>query len=49
MQIGREHLPQARTLPFLLFLNAEGKFVHGTAGGTTLSGFKADLEKALSL
>ncbi|MFN0121037.1 MAG: hypothetical protein ACKV2V_11095 [Blastocatellia bacterium] len=48
MAIGREHLPYARTLPFLLFLNSNGTFVHGHAGGTSAHGFRADLEKAIS-
>ncbi|HZS08637.1 MAG TPA: hypothetical protein VFD58_27635 [Blastocatellia bacterium] len=48
MAIGRENMPYARTLPFILFLDSDGKFVHGTAGGTTAFGFKADLEEALA-
>jgi hypothetical protein len=47
MAIGREHLPHARTLPFCLYLNSEGSFVHGTAGGVSKEKFKADLEQAL--
>jgi len=47
MAIGREHLPHAPTLPFCLYLNSEGKFVHGTAGAVSKEGFKADLEQAL--
>jgi hypothetical protein len=47
MAIGREHMPYARALPFCLYLNSEGTFVHGTAGAVTKEGFKADLEQAI--
>jgi hypothetical protein len=46
MALGREHMPWARALPFVLYLNSSGQFVHGTAGALTKEAFKADLEKA---
>jgi hypothetical protein len=47
MAIGRDHMPHARTLPFCLYLDSDGKFIHGTAGGVSKEGFRADLEQAL--
>jgi len=47
MAIGREHMPYARTLPFCLYLDSDGEFVHGTAGGVTVESFRADLEQVL--
>jgi hypothetical protein len=49
MAIGRDHMPWARALPFVLYLNSAGQFVHGTAGALTKEAFKADLEKAAAL
>ncbi|GAC1351449.1 MAG: hypothetical protein NVS3B20_05230 [Polyangiales bacterium] len=30
--IGAHHMAQARSLPFVMFLNSEGQFVYGTQG-----------------
>ncbi len=45
MEIGRRHMPHARSLPFLLYLDSEGRFVHGTQGGVSAHSFREDLER----
>jgi hypothetical protein len=47
MAIGREHMPSARMLPFCMYLDADGTFLHGTDGALTAWGFQSDLEAAL--
>lgn len=37
----------ARALPFCLYLNAEGEFVHGTQGGVSVYSFREDLERVI--
>jgi len=36
-------------LPFVIFTDAEGRFLHGSSGGYSASGFLADLEKVRKL
>ncbi|HEY0100719.1 MAG TPA: hypothetical protein VGB76_17365 [Pyrinomonadaceae bacterium] len=43
--IGAQHMAYARALPFCLYLNSDGAFVHGTQGGLSLYSFREDLER----
>ncbi len=36
-------------LPFLLFTDENGKFLHGSSGGASATAFLADLEKVKKL
>jgi hypothetical protein len=45
--IGARHMPYARALPFCLYLNGEGEFLHGTQGGVSLSTFREALEQVI--
>ncbi len=47
MQIGRQHMPHARSLPFVLYLDSNGNFLYGTTGGRSAEAFKADLDHVL--
>jgi hypothetical protein len=37
----------ARALPFCLYLNRDGAFVHGTQGGVSVYTFREDLERVI--
>ena len=37
----------ARALPFCLYLNGEGEFLHGTQGGVSLYTFREALEQVI--
>ena len=37
----------ARALPFCLYLNSDGEFVHGTQGGVSIYTFREDLERVI--
>ena len=41
--IGAKHMSRARALPFVMYLRADGTFVHGTEGARDLHGFVHDL------
>lgn len=41
--IGAKHMSHARALPFVLYLRADGTFVHGTQGGRTKDALVHDL------
>jgi thiol:disulfide interchange protein len=41
--IGAKNMSRARSLPFVMYLNADGVFVHGTEGARDLHGFMHDL------
>jgi len=41
--IGAKHMSNARSLPFVLYLDENGQFVHGTQGGRDLHTFAHDL------
>ncbi|MCA1564693.1 MAG: hypothetical protein LC803_03355 [Acidobacteria bacterium] len=43
--IGARHMAHARALPFCLYLDADGNFVHGTQGGLSVYSFREDLER----
>jgi hypothetical protein len=45
--IGARHMAYARALPFCLYLNSEGEFVHGTQGGISVYSFREDLERVI--
>lgn len=45
--IGARHMAYARALPFCLYLNRDGEFVHGTQGGVSLYTFREDLERVI--
>jgi hypothetical protein len=45
--IGARHMAHARALPFCLYLDAEGTFVHGTQGGVSVHTFREDLERVI--
>ena len=47
--LGAANMSGARMLPFLLFTDENGKFLHGSSGGASASGFLADLEKVKKL
>lgn len=49
MEIGRRHMPYARALPFLIYLDAAGNFLHGTQGGVTAHSFREDLERVVKM
>ncbi|MCA1591354.1 MAG: hypothetical protein LC754_01590 [Acidobacteria bacterium] len=38
-------MPHARALPFLLYLDSGGRFIHGTQGGVSAYTFREDLER----
>lgn len=42
-QIGAHHMGKARSLPFVMYLNAEGVFVYGTEGARDAHTFQHDL------
>lgn len=37
----------ARALPFCLYLNSDGEFIHGTQGGLSLYSFREDLARVI--
>ena len=39
------HIPWARSLPFVFYLDEEGQFLHGTSGGRSAVELLADLER----
>lgn len=41
--IGAKHMSHARSLPFVMYLDAEGEFVFGSQGGRDPHGFLHDL------
>ena len=45
--IGARHMSFARALPFCMYLNSEGEFVHGTQGGVSPHSFREDLERVI--
>ncbi|HEX8633827.1 MAG TPA: hypothetical protein VF703_06720 [Pyrinomonadaceae bacterium] len=45
--IGARHMSHARALPFCLYLDAEGNFIHGTQGGVSVYSFREDLERVV--
>ena len=44
-----ERMPQRERTPYCLFLDAEGRFLHSTAGGRPAAVFLADLIQAQAL
>jgi hypothetical protein len=40
-------MAHARALPFCLYLDAGGNFLHGTQGGVSLYSFREDLERVI--
>jgi len=40
-------MAHARALPFCLYLNSKGEFVHGTQGGVSVFTFREDLERVI--
>ena len=47
--LGAANMSGARMLPFVMFTDENGKFLHGTSGGVSASSFLADLEKVKKL
>jgi hypothetical protein len=45
--IGARHMAYARALPFCLYLNSDGEFLHGTQGGVSLYTFREALEHVI--
>jgi len=45
--IGAKHMAFARALPFCLYLNSDGEFIHGTQGGLSLYSFREDLARVI--
>ena len=45
--ITRTHMPAARALPFCLYLDPDGRFVHGSAGGLDVYSLREALERTL--
>jgi len=45
--IGARHMAYARALPFCLYLDSDGEFVHGTQGGVSIFTFREDLERVI--
>jgi hypothetical protein len=45
--IGARHMAYARALPFCLYLNSAGEFLHGTQGGVSLYTFREALEQVI--
>jgi hypothetical protein len=45
--IGARHMAHARALPFCLYLNGDGEFIHGTQGGVSPYTFREDLERVI--
>lgn len=44
-KLGALHMPWARSLPFVLYTDADGQFLHGTAGSRSVPGLLEDLER----
>ena len=42
--LGATHMSFARSLPFVIYTDAEGRFLHGTQGGRTARELLLDLE-----
>lgn len=47
--LGIAHMSGARMLPFIMFTDENGRFLHGTEGGASVESFLADLERVKSL
>ncbi len=45
--IARAHMPAARALPFCLYLDSDGRFVHGSAGALDAYSLREALERTL--
>lgn len=45
--IGARHMAHARALPFCLYLNSDGEFIHGTQGAVSGFTFREDLERVI--
>ena len=43
--IGARHMAHARALPFCLYLNSDGEFLHGSQGGVSAYSFREALER----
>lgn len=43
--IGARHMAYARALPFCLYLDSDGGFLHGSQGGLSVYSFREDLER----
>lgn len=47
-KMAAPHMGWARSLPFLIYVNADGEFLHGTEGGRSPAQLLADFERAVS-
>ncbi len=47
--LGAANMAHARMLPFIIFTDEDGKFLHGTQGGASVKSFLADLERVKKL
>jgi len=48
-KLGALHMSWARSLPFVLYTDADGKFLHGTAGGRSVPVLLEDLERIAAM
>jgi thioredoxin-related protein len=44
VRIGQAHMAHARSLPFVLYLDADGRFVHGSTGARSKHALLHDLQ-----
>jgi uncharacterized protein YyaL (SSP411 family) len=47
LELGAAHMSHARSLPFVMFTNADGKWLHGTQGPQSVERFEEELTLAL--
>ena len=45
LKLGALHMSSARSLPFVMYSDADGQFLHGTSGSRSVADFLADLNR----
>ena len=48
MALGRTNMPYARMLPFCIYVDADGRFLHGTDGALTADLFREQLARVIA-
>lgn len=47
--LGAAHMQHARSLPFVIYTDENGAFLHGTSGGRPPADFLSDLQKVAAM
>ena len=47
--LGALHMPWARSLPFVIYTDADGQFLHGTEGSRSVPELLEDLERIANM